>query len=145
MNKQALAKACHISPNTVTDWVRKGCPCTVKSDGTYVFDLETVQAWTAKTRRVRSSVDATLAEAQLRKETALADLRELELGRRRGRLVEKAKVEQEAFRVGRLMRDALLGLPDRLAGVLASESNQQKIHALLTKEIRQALEILCNR
>ena len=143
MNKQGLAKAFKVSPNTVTDWLRRGCPVTKQRDGSYRFDLPEVQAWREKTRRVTACVDRTLAGEQLRKETALADLREMEVHRKRGELVEKVKVESEAFRVGRLIRDALMGLPDRLAGVLASESDQHKTHALLTKEIRQILEALC--
>ncbi|MEO7864101.1 MAG: hypothetical protein ABIU05_27440 [Nitrospirales bacterium] len=142
MNKQGLAKAFKVSPNTVTDWVRKGCPCTVKSDGSYVFDLAAVRQWREKTRKVCTPVSATLAAAQLRKESALADLREMEVRKKRGELIERVTVEQDAFRVGRTMRDALLGLPDRLSGVLASENDQRKVHALLTKEIRQCLEAL---
>lgn len=82
------------------------------------------------------------SKEQAKKEHFNAEKAKLDYEVRIGSLVEKAKVEQEAFRVGRLMRDALMGLPDRLAGVLASESNQQKIHALLTKEFRQVLEPL---
>ena len=143
MNKQGLAKAYNVSPNTITDWLRKGCPSSKQRDGSYLFDRTKVQAWREKTRRVTASVDGTLAAAQLRKETALADLREMEVRRKRGELVEKVKVEAEAFRCGRTVRDALMGLPDRLAGVIASESDQKKVHAILTKEIRQCLEALC--
>ena len=57
-------------------------------------------------------------------------------------LIEKAQVEKEAFRTGRMIRDTLMGLPDRLAGVIASEPEQKKIHALLTKELHQVLEPL---
>ena len=143
MNKQGVAQAFEVSPNTVTAWIRRGCPVTKQRDGSYLFDPTKVQAWREKTRRVTASVDRTLASAQFRKETALADLREMEVRRKRGDLVEKVKVEAEAFRCGRTVRDALLALPDRLAGVLASESDQKKVHAILTKEIRQALEALC--
>ena len=59
-----------------------------------------------------------------------------------GQVVDRKLVEQDAFRVGRVIRDALMGLPDRLSGTLASESSQQKIHALLMKEFRQVLEHL---
>ena len=40
------------------------------------------------------------------------------------------------------LRDSLLNIPDRLAGMLAAESDAQKIHAMLATEIRQALEEL---
>ena len=142
MNKQGLAKALRVSTNSITAWIGKGCPSSKLKDGSYQFDLPKVQAWREKTRRVRVTGDKTLADAQLRKENALAALRELELGRKRGELVEKAKVEAAAFRVGRQVRDSLLGLPDRLAGIIAAEPSQAKIHALLTRELRQCLEAL---
>ena len=142
MNKQGLAKELGMSTNTIAAWLRRGCPVTKQGDGSYLFDLSQVQAWREKTRRVTASVDGTLAAAQLRKETALADLREMEVRRKRGELVEKVKVEAEAFRCGRTVRDALMAVPDRLAAVLASETDQKKVHLMLTKEIRQALEAL---
>ena len=40
------------------------------------------------------------------------------------------------------MRDALLNIPDRLAAVLAAETETQKVHALIAAEIWQALEEL---
>ena len=144
MNKQGLAKTFKVSPNTVTDWIRRGCPYTKQRDGSYLFDHKEVLAWREKTRSVRVTGDKTLAAAQIRKENALAELRELELGRKKGELIERVKVEADAFRIGRTVRDALLALPDRLSGVLAAESSQQKIHALLTKEFRQCLEALSN-
>ena len=144
MNKQCLAQTFKVSPNSVTAWVRKGCPFTKQRDGSYLFDLKEVEAWRQKTRRVRPSGEKTLAAAQIMKENALADLRELELGRKKGELIERAKVEKDAFRIGRTVRDALLALPDRLSGVLAAKSSQQKIHAVLTKEFRQCLEALSN-
>ncbi|ALA60199.1 hypothetical protein [Nitrospira moscoviensis] len=83
-----------------------------------------------------------LGEAQTRERQAKAALAEIELGRRRGELVERDAVEKEAFRVGRLVRDALMNIPSRLAGILAAESDQRRVYELLDKEIRQALEAL---
>jgi phage terminase Nu1 subunit (DNA packaging protein) len=69
-------------------------------------------------------------------------LAELELEQREGKLVEADVVQREAFKAARQVRDALLNLPDRVAGVLAAETNQFKVHQMLTKEIRRALEDL---
>ncbi|MBS0183603.1 MAG: hypothetical protein JSS39_14510 [Nitrospira sp.] len=82
------------------------------------------------------------SEAQTRERHFKAKLAELEFLERSGSLVSVEKVEAEAFRIGRQVRDALLNLPDRLAGVFAAETDQRKIHDSLTKEIRQALEAL---
>ena len=62
-----------------------------------------------------------LASAKTRKETALADLRELELRRRRGELLERRVVENRVFELARRERDAWLTWPARVGAVLAAE------------------------
>jgi hypothetical protein len=89
-----------------------------------------------------SLIDPILAESQRKKEEFRAKLVELEYEERVGMLVRKSEVEKAAFRVGRLVRDAVLNVPSRLAGILAAESDQRKVHDLLEKELRQALEAL---
>lgn len=84
------------------------------------------------------------ARSQARKELFRSKLAELEFLERVGKVVDKEKGEAEQFRLGRLVRDAMLNIPDRLAGVLAAETDQRKIHELLMKEIRQSLEALSN-
>ena len=79
------------------------------------------------------------------KELYDAKMAKLEYEKAIGTLVEKADVQKEAFKIGRIIRDTLMGLPDRLAGVLASETDQKKIHALLTKELCQVLEVLATQ
>lgn len=86
--------------------------------------------------------DPAIAKSQAKKEEFRAKLVELEYEERVGTLVKKSEVEKEAFRVGRLVRDAVLNVPSRLAGILAAESDQRKVHDLLEKELRQALEAL---
>jgi hypothetical protein len=73
---------------------------------------------------------------------ALAGLRELQLRHQQGELMEIATVEREAFRMGQIVRDHILNIPDRLAELLAVETDATKIHSLLTKELREALAAL---
>lgn len=82
------------------------------------------------------------AEARAQHERFKARLAQLELEQREGKLVEAEEVKREAFRVARIVRDALLNLPDRVAGELAAETNQFKVHQRLSNEIRRALEDL---
>ena len=88
------------------------------------------------------SKDPAIAKSQAKKEEFRAKLVELEYEERVGTLVRKDAVEEEAFRVGRLVRDAVLNVPARLAGILAAETDQRKAHDLLEAELRQALESL---
>lgn len=86
--------------------------------------------------------DQAIAEHQKKKEEFRAKLVELEYEERVQTLVRKDEVEEQAFHAGRLVRDTLLNIPSRLAGILAAEGDQRKVHDLLEQEIRQALESL---
>jgi phage terminase Nu1 subunit (DNA packaging protein) len=83
----------------------------------------------------------TLAEAQRRKELAIAGLRELELEQKRGELCEVAYVERSLVKIYSNIRSHLLNLPVKLAprleGLIAVE-----IRVVLETEVRQALEEL---
>lgn len=83
---------------------------------------------------------ATIAESRQRKEAADAELAEIKLSKEKGKLVDAEEVKTAAFKAARVVRDALLNIPDRVAAEIASESDQLKVHALLTQEIRRVLE-----
>jgi len=51
-------------------------------------------------------------------------------------------VQVAAFTNGRMARDNLLNIPDRLAATLAAETDADKVHLILTGEIRKALDEL---
>ena len=89
-------------------------------------------------------MSTTLLDAKRRKETALASLKELTLKERQGSLVSRSAVEKEWFKIGRSIRDNLMNIPDRVSGQCASLRDQDKIHSLLTQEIRLCLEGLAN-
>lgn len=57
-----------------------------------------------------------------------------------GQLVDVDQVRALAFKVARTARDSLLSMPDRLAPILAGESNQFEVHRIMTEEIRR----VCN-
>ena len=80
------------------------------------------------------------AKAQAEKEGYKAKLAKLEYEEKIGRLVDRDSVEHEAFRIARIVREAMLSIPDRLAGLVTAETDQAKNHALLTKEILAALK-----
>lgn len=79
-----------------------------------------------------------------RREAALAALAELELEERRGELVKVDQVEREAFAIARRVREAMTNIPDRLAAEVAALSKPSDVHALLTREIRAALQGLAD-
>ncbi len=72
-----------------------------------------------------------------RREGALGDLAELELGRRRGDLVDRQSVEALAFASARSLRDTLLGLPVQLAPILATMTDSKAIETKLREVLQQ--------
>jgi len=63
----------------------------------------------------------------------------LELRARQGELVHVGDVQVAAFNRARIVRDGMLNIPDRVAPMLAAESDEGKVHAMLSAEIRTAL------
>lgn len=73
----------------------------------------------------------TFAAAKVRKENAVASIKELELASAKNQLLEKEQVKQAMFKWARAVRDAVLTMPDRIASEVASQ-----INATLKKEKR---------
>ena len=76
------------------------------------------------------------------KELYDAKMAKLEYEKAVGLVVETSVVRREYFRLARIVRDAIMSIPDRLAGELAAEHDQIRIHAILSKELSQALAAL---
>jgi hypothetical protein len=84
------------------------------------------------------------SKARAIRENYLARLSKLDYEERSGKLINKDEVQVEAFNQYRTFRDGMLNLPDRLAAVLAAESESAKVHEILTTEIRKALQDYAN-
>lgn len=91
-------------------------------------------------RQTPGGAAATFAQSRAIKEAYLARLAKLEFEEKSGVLVKADAVKNEAFKVARLVRDAMLNIPDRVSSELAADSDQFVIHRKLTLEIRRALE-----
>ncbi len=94
----------------------------------------------SKQPKPSKSATSSLAEAQAEKERYKAKLAKLEYEEKIEKLVDRESIEREAFRVARVVRDAMLSIPDRLAALVTAETDQAKNHAVLTKEILAALK-----
>jgi phage terminase Nu1 subunit (DNA packaging protein) len=79
--------------------------------------------------------------AKLKKERCLATLREMDVKKRQGELVDLAEVQVLWFKKLSILRDALLSLPSRVSPIIASK-DQNEIENLLNKEIHNLLEEL---
>ena len=61
-----------------------------------------------------------------------------------GTLTDAVKVKQEAFKAGRIIRDELLAIPDRMADVLAAEDDPRKVGELLQEELEAILNAMAS-
>lgn len=83
---------------------------------------------------------AAYGQARAIREGYQARLAKIEYEKEVGALVSADEVRAQAFKVARTARDSLLSMPDRLAPVLAGESNQFEVHRIMSEEIRR----VCN-
>lgn len=68
---------------------------------------------------------------------ARAARQQLELRERAGELVEKDTVHRRGFTLARQAQEAMIAIPDRLASLIAAETDPAKVHELLSNELRQ--------
>jgi phage terminase Nu1 subunit (DNA packaging protein) len=137
MTRAEFGKAHGVSRQMVDRWVRAGLP--VGQDGR--IDRAQGQAWlAANTSRGRSSGSGeTFANARARKESSLADLRELELKEKRGELVSKKDAQLAFAALVTATKNHLLVLPDEIAPKVAALTDVREIRHLIDVEIRAAL------
>jgi len=133
--KQA-ARALILSTRRVNQLAREGVLTALRPGR---FDPAVIMPEFLKFKATTTQ-DHTLLEQKIRWNRARATREEMDLKVRTGELIEKRQVEREAFHVARVVRDAMLSIPDRLAGLVTAETDQAKNHALLTKEIMEALK-----
>lgn len=81
----------------------------------------------------------TRADAQARKESAAADLLEIELQEKRGSMLPADQAEAAFRAVGAAVRAALDVLPDQTAPLVAPVTDLDECHALLSDACRHAL------
>jgi phage terminase Nu1 subunit (DNA packaging protein) len=81
-------------------------------------------------------------QSRAKRETHEADLSELKLRQRAGELVEVAEVTYALTDYGATLKSLIQQWPDRLAPVLAHETDVSKINAILKTECNQLIDEL---
>lgn len=85
------------------------------------------------------------ASARAKREAAQAGLAQLELRKRTGAMVDSGRVTLGETAVFTALRQRIETLPAALAARLAAESDVRKCHALMSAEIRDALNDLSDQ
>ena len=91
----------------------------------------------------RQAVD--FVTARTMREAFRAKMAKMEYEQKSGKLTDASKVKEDAYRAGRIVRDALLGMPDRFSDVLAAETDPGKVRQLLMDEFESILNELSNQ
>ena len=127
--------------------VTKGRISQMKAAGMPVNSVAAARAWKEANVRVRVDFDKApadtsltydIAEARARREHHEANIAAMREAQLAGSLVDAKRVDQAAMLLGRLTRDALLGLPVRLAPELAQQ-DIPTVERLLTQALRATL------
>jgi hypothetical protein len=84
------------------------------------------------------------SDAQARKESALADMAEMEVAQKRGELIPKADVDMALRSFAASVRARLDVLPDQLAPLVSPVTDLDEIHALLAEHCRGILSAVAD-
>jgi len=90
----------------------------------------------------KPSVGPSLKQSQAVRVAFQARLAQLDYEERSGRLCQLEVVKVEAFRLGRVVRDKILNVADRLCAQMAAESDTHVCRELLLRELNVALQEL---
>ncbi len=78
------------------------------------------------------------------KEYYLGKLAKLEYEYKAGKLVSAEEQEKEGFKLGRIIRDGILNIPERISADLFSQKTMDDVYQLLRKEIVDVLTSLAH-
>ena len=162
MTLKEYAAKCDVAYTTLIRWAATGrLPSLRKHGRTYMItDKEALDREIAGTRSPdrgglggapnldenlrRQEADhravPSFARSRAIREAFAARLCELEYREKSAKLVDKSDLKLKLAKLHMGLRDSLKAIPDRIAPIAAAETEQAKIHNLLTKEIAIALE-----
>ncbi len=145
LNLQQTALLLGVSAPTVKALVEQGLPALERGGHgkPWEFDMAAVAAWDREcgpnARRDGQSgvLDPSIEKA--RKDRAQAELAELELAKRRGRMIDVDDVEKMMTDDYARVRARLLSMPSKLAPLVVTITDPAEADAVLTIEVSEAL------
>jgi hypothetical protein len=90
----------------------------------------------------RDDMQDLLVKTKLKNEIERGKLLEAKVKTEMGELISAEKVRNAMFAKGRIIRDGMINIPDRVSSLLATTNDASQIHEILSKEIREVLEEL---
>lgn len=93
---------------------------------------------------VQDDIHKLLVKTKLKNEIEKGKLLEARVKAETGELVPIDEVRSTFYAKGRIVRDGILNIPDRISSLLATINDASQIHEILTQELRTVLEELSN-
>ena len=148
-NLSEVAEIYGVHRNTVSSWLKKGCPFIHRADKArgieWQLDTAAVARWRID-QAVEDSVgdmeQVTEAEARARKLRADATISELEAAQKKGELGSIEEFEQQTREIALEVRARLQQLVPRVAPLLMGATSETDAKSILKDEIHQALTVL---
>ena len=156
MDAKEYAQHRNVSGAMVTKYIQQGMiPSAIRKGRKWVIDAEqadkdlaerlqtvekkpNVQKLNLRTGHQQSL--PSLAANRAIREMYAARITKLEFEERSKKLVPLEELRMELAKLHLVVRDNLRTIPDRIAPLVAAETDQAKIHSIILKEIRQCLE-----
>lgn len=80
------------------------------------------------------------ASERVRLTSAKADIAEIEALEKSAAVVDANAIRKQDFTLARILRNNLQTMPDRIAALIAAESDAHTVHKIISDEVRQTLE-----
>jgi hypothetical protein len=130
-------------PNGLIDADKADRDWDLNTDEAYVLRVTGGKEQAARSAQ-REGDGPTFMASKARTQSVVADIKALELVKKRGDVLDRRQVETAAFNLYRQLRDACMAIPDRLCAQLATESNQETVRQLLEEELRSVFTQYAN-
>ena len=132
VNKRELAEIMGVSEQSLTDWQRIGMPMLLDADRGHPnsYDTAAVIGW-----RIERALGASRESAKERLDRITADLRELELHKRRGEMIAVDEVVA-------VWGPMLVAVRARLMAIPTAADIPEGLRQPLTERVREALQEL---
>lgn len=133
MKKAELARKLGVSKAYISKLIKQGR--LVDQNG--LVDDESIIEWHNLKQR--------LLEEKLKNEELKGDLLKAKVKKKMEKFIPASEVKECLERKGKIIREEMLKIPEKLCHKIASLGNRDAIHALLTQEIREALLRICEQ
>lgn len=144
VNREELAETFGVSLNTVTSWIRNGCPFEQrgKQGKPWRFNTRDVSEWLREQARLEATGEAPLDEFELklRKLAAETAQAELDLAAARKLVAPIDEFERARALENATVRANIMNVPSRVVSQLIGETDEARFKDVLRAELIQALE-----